>query len=265
MAPHQHHLEHGVFERVLQSPVGPLRCVARQLAARIAIEWPIVEEHAARHSAAACRSTGGAVSSCPIPFGPRMPTSPPLRNRHRHVRENVTLVPAIPRRAYPNETLSACSKAHTRKRGAARRRIAEHFFVRLVEEIDDPRVNVDAADDANRAADVDDRAPRILEQAAVRPKCGFGVEGLAAGDEAAEDSCARSPVQMKSSRTLMCGAPQQTVADAIRRGRLRGVVDGADFAVEERVGARRFVCAPACQPAASSTPRARAFEMLSVR
>ena len=48
------------------------------------------------------------------------------------------------RTPYAKRTLSACSNPHSRKRGASRRRIAEHVFVVAIEQVQHARDRLDA-------------------------------------------------------------------------------------------------------------------------
>ena len=75
----------------------------------------------------------------PEPFGPRMPTSAP--SARRTVTPSTTSgAPA----AYRNETLSAHSNADTHVGRPARRRVAQHFFVLAIEQVQRAREDLDA-------------------------------------------------------------------------------------------------------------------------
>src|SRR5262245_32240794 len=68
------------------------------------------------------------------------------------------------RSPYPTMTSASCSNTHTDHGRASERREAQRFFVRLVEEIRDTRIRVDAARHAERSPDGDHGIPRIRVQ-----------------------------------------------------------------------------------------------------
>src|SRR5438067_8692167 len=105
----------------------------------------------------------------PDPFGPRTPTIVP-----RWTANDTSSSTAS--RAYAKRTLSTCSNADTDDGAATQRRKSKRLFVFAVGNVEQPRVRVQVARHAKRAADVRNRVSGRVEESAERAEVRLDVE-----------------------------------------------------------------------------------------
>src|SRR6476659_3871919 len=161
----------------------------------------------------------------PEPFGPRMPTKAPGATSSDTSPTTRRGVPeARLRPPYENDRLWADSNPHTSKHRPAERRVAIHFFVRPIEQVQRAPVDLDPGSHAPAGAGVKDEEAWRGEQPPESPVVRLDIEHCPARARFGERrDRPRHPQQIE--RALVTRAADERIADAERRRRVVGAID----------------------------------------